>query len=194
MRTRTSMAKRLSSSGELFLQPAGDALRDEAVDVTAECGELLDSAGAQETVLRAGHQVERVDVRGLHPVELPHLQLVLEVGDRAQALDDRPGADGPREVDDQDAERLGPDVAERLGRLADERQALLDVEDRLVLANGDVDDGHDDLVELRGGARDDVQVAVGDRVVAAGADSDALLVGHAVWMRRRVSPYRRSNV
>src|SRR3954452_19496861 len=98
MRTRTSMAKRLSSSGELFLQPAGDALRDEAVDVTAERGELLDSRGAQETVLRAGHQVERVDIGSLHPVELTHLQLVLEVRDRAQALHDGSGPDRAREV------------------------------------------------------------------------------------------------
>src|SRR3954469_8870083 len=117
MRTRTSMAKRLSSSGELFLQAACDALRDEAVDVTAERGELLDSAGAEETVLRAGHEVERVDVWRLHAVELAHLQLVLEIGDGAQALDDRSGPDRAREVHHEDAERLGADVAEVPGRL-----------------------------------------------------------------------------
>src|SRR3954468_23711023 len=133
MRTRTSMAKRLSSSGELFLQAAGDALRDEAVDVTAERGELLECAGAEETVLRAGHQVERVDVRRLHPVELAHLQFVLEIGDRAQALDDRTGPDRPREVDDEHAERLGADVAQVRGGLLDERHPLVDREDRLVL-------------------------------------------------------------
>src|SRR3954466_4173600 len=188
MRTRTSMAKRLSSSGELFLQATGDALRDEGVDVTAERGELLDSAGAEETVLRAGHQVERVDVGRLHTVELAHLQFVLEIGDRAQALDDRSGPNRAREVDDQDAERLCPDVAELRGGLLDERHTLLDSEDRLVLADGHVDHGDDDLVELRRGASDDVEVPVGDRVVAAWTDSDALLVGHALWMRRRVSP------
>src|SRR3954469_5627817 len=112
MRTRTSMAKRLSLSGELFLQPASDALRDEAVDVAAERGELLHSAGAEETVLRAGHQVERVDVRGLHPVELTHLQLVLEVRDGAQSLDDRPGPDRLGEIHHQDAEGLRTDVRE----------------------------------------------------------------------------------
>src|SRR4051812_43308701 len=145
MRTRTSMAKRLSSSGELFLQTAGDAFRDKAVDVTAERGELLDSTGAQETVLRAGHQVERVDVRGLHPVELTHLQLVLEVRDGAQALDDRMGPDRARVVDHQDAERLGADVAEMPRGLLNERHPLLDPEDRLVLAHRDVDHGDDHL-------------------------------------------------
>src|SRR3954470_13344068 len=102
MRTRTSMAKRLSLSGELFLQSAGDALWHEAVDVTAERGELLHATGAEETVLRAGHEVERVDVRGLHPVELAHLELVLEVRDGAQALDDRARPDLLGVLDDQD--------------------------------------------------------------------------------------------
>src|SRR3979409_1774622 len=135
IRTRTSMAKRLSLSGELFLQSAGDALGHKALDVTAERGELLHATGAEETVLRAGHEVERVDLRGLHPVELAHLELVLEVGDRAQSLDDRPGADLAREVDDEDAERLGADVGHVGRRLLDERQALLDAEDGLVLAH-----------------------------------------------------------
>src|SRR4051812_7923644 len=187
------MAKRLSLSGELFLQSAGDALGYEAVDVTAERGELLHATGAEETVLGAGHQVERVDVGRLHPVELTHLELVLEVRDGAQALDDRAGPDLLRVVDDEDAERDGVDVVQVGRRLVDEREPLLDAEQRRVLADRRVDDGDDDLVELLGRAADDVQVAVGDRVVAARADGDALLVGHAMWMRRRVSPYRRSN-
>src|ERR1700756_3924796 len=101
MRTRTSMAKGLSLSGELFLQASRHAFGHEAFNGSTERGELLDATGAEETVLRAGHQVEGVDVRRLHAVELAHLQLVLEVGDRAQPLDDRPGPDRPRVVDDQ---------------------------------------------------------------------------------------------
>src|ERR1700709_1277718 len=69
MRTRTSMAQRLSLSGGLFLQGPADSLRTESADVASEGGELLHATGAEETVLRAGHEVERVDLRSLHAVE-----------------------------------------------------------------------------------------------------------------------------
>ena len=49
------------------------------------------------------------------------------------------------------------------------------VEERLALAHGGVDDGHDQLVEHHAGARDDVEVAVRDRVVGPGADGDAVI-------------------
>ena len=62
--------------------------------------------------LARGHQVDGLDVRRLPAVELVHLELVLEVGDRAQALDDRLRPALAREVDDEDAERLDRDVAE----------------------------------------------------------------------------------
>ena len=64
--------------------------RDQGRDVAAERGHLLDQRGGQEGVLRAGGDEHRLDVdqRGVH---LRHLQLVVEVADRAQALDD--GAD-----------------------------------------------------------------------------------------------------
>ena len=60
------------------------------------------------------------------------------------------------------------------------------------LADRVVDDADDDLVEHLRGAADDVEVAVGDRVVGARADGDAALVGahRAVPVDRgsRVSP------
>src|SRR3954447_2426118 len=119
MRTRTSMAGLLSLPRELFLQPPRDGLRDEAFDVPAEGGELLDPARAEETVLRRAHQVHRLDVVGLSGVELGHLELVLEVGDRTQAFHDRDRADAARELDDEDVERLGADVVEMARRLLD---------------------------------------------------------------------------
>src|SRR4028118_584345 len=97
MRTRTSMAASLRSlPRELFLQPCGDPRRHVLADVPPEGGELLHPARAEETVLGAGHQVERVDVGRLLAVELVHLELVLEVRDRAQPLDDPPRAPAPR--------------------------------------------------------------------------------------------------
>ena len=52
--------------------------------------------------------------------------------------------------------------------------ALLGGEQRLLLADRVVDDADDDALEDLGGAGDDVEVAVGDRVVAARADDGAV--------------------
>src|ERR671918_744924 len=58
IRTRTSIGTSVSSAAELFLQPGGDIVWHEIVDVPAERGQLLDTARAQEAVLRGGHQVD----------------------------------------------------------------------------------------------------------------------------------------
>src|SRR5215218_9498087 len=86
MRTRTSMGllARSSSAVELFLQAPRHLVRDEVRYVAPEGRDLLDSARGQETVLRRRHQVDRFDVVGQMAIELVHLQLVLEVRDRAQ--------------------------------------------------------------------------------------------------------------
>src|SRR5215211_5204447 len=110
MRTRTSMAVGNSLARQLFLQPPCDGVRNEALDVPAKGGELFDPARAEETVLRRAHQVHRLDVVGLARVELSHLQLVFEIGNRAQSLDDRDRPDAAREVDDEDVEGLRADV------------------------------------------------------------------------------------
>src|ERR1039458_1509952 len=89
MSTKTSIASPSSSAFQLFLQPSRDFAGDEIVDPAPEGGELLHTTRRKETVLRAGHQVNRLDLRVLPAVELVHLQLVLEVRDRAQSLHDR---------------------------------------------------------------------------------------------------------
>src|SRR5262245_10799060 len=91
MSTRTSMALPVSSARQRFLQSPCNRLWDKIGDVAAERGDLLDSARGEKTVLRRRHQVDRLDVRRQLTVELIHLQLVLEVGDRAQSFDDRLG-------------------------------------------------------------------------------------------------------
>jgi hypothetical protein len=63
-------------------------------------------------------------------------------------------------------------------RTLDEAEALLDREQRLLLADGAVDDGDDDLVVQLGGAADDVEVAVRDGVIRARADGYGLAEGH----------------
>ena len=64
--------------------------------------------------------------------------------------------------------------------------ALLRREERLLLAQRIVDDADDDLVEDVGGAGDDVDVAVGDRVVAARTDDGAVALAHGSLLPRRV--------
>src|SRR5215216_3040286 len=122
MRTRTSMRllARSSSAGERFLQAPRDRVGDEVGDVSPEGRDLLDSARGQETVLRRGHQVDRLDVTGQMTVELVHLQLVLEVRDRAQSLDDRAGPHPARVLGYQDVEGVDADVGQVARRLLDE--------------------------------------------------------------------------
>src|SRR3954469_10940150 len=119
MRTRTSMAGWGSLPGQLFLQAPSTRFGHEIFDGAIEDRELLDATGAEETVLRAGHEVEGVDIGRLAPVELVHLHLVLEVADRSEALDDRARPDAASELDHQDVERVGADVAEVRGRFGD---------------------------------------------------------------------------
>ena len=59
------------------------------------------------------------------------------------------------------------------GRVLDERDPLLGVEERLALAHRGIHHGHDHLVEEFGRARDDVQVAAGDGIEGSGTDGPA---------------------
>ena len=52
----------VSSAAEPFLQSRATSSGHQIVDVTAERGELLDTAGPKETVLRRGHQVNGLDI------------------------------------------------------------------------------------------------------------------------------------
>ena len=76
------------------------------------------------------------------------------------------------ELDQQVGNDLDLDVREVRGGGVEEVATLLRGEQRLLLAHRVVDDADDDLVEDPRGAADDVEVAVGDRVVAARADRD----------------------
>ena len=80
-----------------------------------------------------------------------HLELPLEVGDHAQALDHRPRAPALGELDDELGEDVDLDVVLFAQRLLEERDALLDREHRLLVARL-ADDADDDAVEDRGGA------------------------------------------
>src|SRR6185369_5135780 len=149
-----------------------DDVGDQARDVAAVLGDLLDQAGGQERVLRVRAHEQRLDASqpGVH---LRHLQLIVEVADRAQAFDDRLDAVGPAEVDQQPMRRLDDDVggASRMisNGLPDEVHPFVHGEQRvLVLVDPD---GHHDLVKQLAGSQDDVEMAVRDGVEGTRTDS-----------------------
>ena len=103
-------------------------------------------------------------------VETIHLKLPLEVGDHAKALHHRLGIVLAREVDDELVEHVDGDVGEAGDSILEKGDPLLDGEQRLLVVRV-ADDADDDVVERRSGATDHVEVAEGDRVVRAWADS-----------------------
>src|SRR5262249_19463811 len=118
-----------------------------------------------------------------------HLELPLEVGDDAQALDHRLRAPAARELDDELGEDLDLDVLEVAKLVLEELDALLDAEQR-VLVRGLADDPDDDPVEDLRRPRDDVEMAERDRVVAPWTDRrDGVARAHSCSKRvRRAEP------
>src|SRR4029077_419029 len=119
-----------------------------------------------ERVAGGGRHEERVHARDV-PVHLGHVQLVLEVGAGTQALDYgcwRARLPGP---DDQPRPGFDAQVGEVFGGLLDHRDALVGREHALLV--GIHQHRHDDLVELGGGALEDVDVAEGHRIERSGA-------------------------
>src|SRR5262245_31094639 len=178
MSTRTSIRSSLllgayGSAGfrlrEQLPEPLRDGCGNEGINVSTKGRDLLHARGRDEAELRIGYQVGRLDLRRERPVEMVHLELPLEVGDRAQPLDHRSGAVAAREVDDQLRELRDLDVTSVRQRVLDEANAVLDREHRR-LVRWFAHDGDDDAVEDRGGTADDVQMAVRDRVVRARTD------------------------
>ena len=129
-------------------QPGGQPLEhepgDQAGHVAAEGRDLLDQRGREEGPLGAGGHEDRLDgrQRGVH---LGHLELVVEVADRAQALDDRVHVVGQAEVGEQAGEAVDADVVPARAGLLEHGDALLGGEEPVL---GGVDaHGDDDLVE-----------------------------------------------
>src|SRR5204863_3090176 len=179
---RASIPARVYSSALLFVRPAVRAallfgralaqpgqhdLGDQAADVPAVPGDLLDQAGAQERVERVGGHEQRLDLG--HPVvHLRHLHLVLEVADGTQPLDHRADPVGRAEVHQQAVEPLDLDIAVTAGDLAQHLDALVDREQAVL---GDVDQHRDDdLVVQARRAADDVEVTVGDGIKGSWTD------------------------
>src|SRR4051794_7504493 len=90
-------------SRQLRGELADDGRRHEPGDVPAEQCDFFDQARGQEAVERVRRHEQRLDLRE-RMVHLSHLQLVVEVADRAQTFDDDADPVGFAEVDEQSVE------------------------------------------------------------------------------------------
>ena len=138
-------------------------------------GDLLDQARADVAVLDRGHEEDGVDVGREDPVVVGELHLGLEVADGPQAADDRAGAAGAAEVDRQAVERVDLDPAERARRPRSRASRMTAI--RVSTASSGALRGLARTATMTvsktaAARRDDVEVAVGDRVERAGIDRD----------------------
>ena len=81
------------------LEAAGKA------DLTAVRRDLLHGRRTQEHVLRDGHDEHRLDPLVQPVVQLCHLELALEIGDRSESLHDHSSTDLSREVHQESIKR-----------------------------------------------------------------------------------------
>src|SRR5207247_8307669 len=117
------------------------------------------------------------------------LKLCVEVRVGTQSLDQSRRPERAGELNRQAREARDLDAVSPFQRFLDQRDPLLDCEQRLPLVGvGGNRDDH--AVEDAECAVDDVEVAVGERVEAAGVDGD--LLAHGRKTASIVSPYRRS--
>src|SRR5918992_741832 len=155
MRTRTSMRSPESSVAgrgdgsfagilgcaglsvrELLGQPLRDGFGYQLVHLTPEGGDLFDTARRDEAHLRARHDVDRLDLGGEMAVQLVHLELPLEIRDDTQALHDRLGLPAPGELDHELGEDVDLDVVEAGEGCAEELDAFVQREERLLVTRG----------------------------------------------------------
>src|SRR5256885_1114908 len=116
----------------LRLEPLRHIRGHELLDGCAEGGELLHARRGYEEVLGGRHQVHHLDPRGERPVHVRHLELELEVRERADPAHDEASRRGVREVDLQAVEARDLDVAVLRAGLTHQLDALVGGEDRLL--------------------------------------------------------------
>src|SRR5690606_15753774 len=155
--------------GEPLLELEQGGPRYQLRDVGTVLGDLLDARAGHVRPAGRRHDERRLDVGVELTVQVRHLQLVLEVGDRAQALDYDPGADLPGVVGEEAVERVDDHVLHVGHDLPDDLHALLGREQRAGLERV-VEDGHGQAVVDPGRAPDHVDVAVVEGVEAPRVD------------------------
>jgi hypothetical protein len=155
----------------------------ELVGVSAEGDDLFDEAGGGEAEFFAGHDEDGFDI-GDFAVGESDAELVVEVGEVAQATEDGGGVILFGEVDGESGVGLDGDVGEMSHEGAYDAESFFDGEEVLFFAV--FADGDDESVEDFAAAFDDVDVAAGDGVEGAGEDGGGLVfLAHRVLLRKR---------
>src|SRR5687768_3957222 len=159
-----------------------DVLRNKTVDRRTERDELLDARCGEEEPLRSCHEIDHLDVGRELAIHVAHLELELEVRERADPADDEARADLFRERHLQTVKCAHLDVATSRARVAHERDALFGIEQRLLREIAT--DTDDDTVEEARGPLEDVEMAVGGRIERARIDRHTIAhAGRASCMR-----------
>src|SRR6266508_6580328 len=120
-------------SREHLLEAACDRLRNEITHASSEGRDLLDPARGEEAVLRARHQIHRLDLRGEVPVQVVHLEFPLEIRDRAEAFDHGLRAPAAGEFDHELREDVDLDVLVAGECIAEKLHAFVHGEHRLLV-------------------------------------------------------------
>ncbi|KAF5288608.1 hypothetical protein FQR65_LT20932 [Abscondita terminalis] len=165
------------------VQPLAHAGRDELVDLAVQRGDLAHEGAADELVAVAGREEDRLHLGHQRAVHARELELVVEVGDRAQATHHGLAAARDHEVAQQAAKAFHLDVGIDGYGLAHHLHALFEVEQGLLVVARR--HGHDHMAEELGGAAHHVLVAQGDRIEGSGIDGNHIVAhgGRLPWLR-----------
>ena len=112
-------------SPQALVQRLLDERRHQPGDLAAELRDLLDQRRADVEILLARHEEDGVDALAEPAIHVRELELVLEVGERAQAAHDDVGAALLHVVDEQALERVDLDAARVGGVDAPSRMCCL---------------------------------------------------------------------
>src|SRR5690349_178049 len=187
-------ARQVSSirSLETLAQSLCDFGMDEICERSAEARHFLHDAGGEVGIFFAWHEEHRLKTLLELAIDQGHLQLIFEIGDGAQPPND--GADSAvLDVVHQKAiERFDLDVRHVFDGELDHLHPFIQPEEGMFARI--VRHGHDDLVEDPQASRDDVGMAVRDRIEGTRIDPDLHDARRSSAPKRKsesdVSPYR----
>src|SRR5512146_2199146 len=158
-----------ASGGRAVADALAKALEDvgwnEPGDVAAEAENLLDHARAYKGVTAGGLQKDGLDFRCKTAIHQGHLELVLVIGDGANAAKDRRCSLTAREVDHETVKCGDGNIVERRRCFCQHLHALFHGEERILHRIDE--DGDGELTEDARTTRDEIKVAVCRRIKGA---------------------------
>ena len=135
---------------------------NEPFHAAAHRGHLANDGGREVHELRRRHDEERFKVMAKLVVQCRHLELVLEVGDSAQALNHHMGIKLMHAIDKQALEADNAHVGKIGNRFLNQANAGFKVEDGALLRR--LGNRHHYFIEDLRGARNDIEMACGNGI------------------------------